>query len=229
MSPTDPRVAYEPGAERMARVVETAMPAAVETVERRQYAPFSIPIHVYVCATLDTFERFTASPRAGGHTINHRIFISPKPENTAERIPRILTHELSHLNLGQRRGFLGALPVWFSEGLAVDVSGGGGAEGVTDDLRDRTIAEGHTFTPEIEGSTTASAYGLDAHTFYAQAGLFVGYLRSLDERRFRTFLHAVEKGDALGPAFEIAYGVSIEVEWHHFVDGVKARTRASTP
>lgn len=199
VSPNDLRVAYEPGAEEMARIIEAAMPNAVETVERQLNAPLGIPIHVYVCATLDTFAKFTASPRAGGHTINHRVFISPKPENTQERLPRILMHELTHLHLGQKRGLLsGRVPVWFDEGLAVAVSGGGGAEGVSDEDLRRAISEGRTFSPETGGSKGASSYGLDAHAFYGQAGMFVGYLWSLDERSFRALLRAIEDGDAFG-------------------------------
>jgi hypothetical protein len=184
---------------------------------------------------VDSFARYTANPRAGGHTINQRIFLSPKPENSDERIPRIVTHELSHLHLGQRLGILGAgrLPVWFAEGLAVEVSGGGGAEGVTEEELRRAIAEGRTFVPETEGSILhgkgASAYGLDTHMFYGQAGMFVGYLRSLNARAFQTFLHAVEGGDGLGPAFEAAYGMSIEGVWRRFVDDLKARTAAGPP
>jgi hypothetical protein len=231
ISPEDPRVAYEHGAERMAVVAAAAMPAAVQAVERRQFGPFEVPVRVYVCATIESFAKYTASPRAGGHTINHRVFLSPKPENTDERIPRILTHELSHLHLGQKRGFLsfGRLPVWFVEGLGVEVSGGGGAEGVSDEDLRRAISEGHTFVPETDGSFLhgkgANAYGLDTHMFYGQAGMFVGYMRSLNELAFRSFLHAVEAGDALGPAFEAAFSISIEVAWHHFVDDVKTRTQ----
>jgi hypothetical protein len=213
----------------MALVVEAAMPSAVETVERRQYAPFTIPIHVYVCATVNTFTKFTANPHAGGHTINHRIFISPKPENTVERVPRILTHELSHLHLGQKRGLLSSrgVPVWFGEGLAVEVSRGGGAEGVTDEDLRRAISEGHTFAPETNGHKGASSYGLDTHTFFAQAGMFVSYLRSSDERAFQAFLHAIEEGDTFGPAFQAAYGTSIEVAWRRFVHDVTAGTSTS--
>jgi hypothetical protein len=231
-SPLDPRVAYEPGAETLALGVAAALPAAVETVEARQGGPFAVPVRVYVCATVDSFARYGANPRAGGFTAGHRVFLSPKPENTAERMPRVLTHELSHLHLGARRSVLTAaqLPVWFVEGLGVHVSGGGGAEGVTDAEVRKAIAEGRTFVPETEGSLFrskgASAYGLDAHMFYGQAGMFVGYLRSLDEHRFETLLRAVETGDPLGPAFEDAYGFPIAVAWRRFVQGLASETGA---
>ena len=228
-SPIDPRVSYEPGAERLAGVVAGALPAAVETVERRQYGAFDVPIRVYVCATVDSFAKYAMSRRAAGHTIAHRVFVSPKPENTDERIPRILTHELSHLHLGQKRSTLSfaRLPTWFVEGLAVEVSGGGGAEGVSDEELRRTISEGHTFVPETDESLLhprgASSYGLDAHLFYGQAGLFVGDLRSLDERRFQALLRDVEEGVGLGPAFAAAYGLSMQDAWRRFL------ARAATP
>jgi hypothetical protein len=234
-SSTDPRVAYEPGAEAMAEEVAAALPAAVETVEQRQGGPFAVPVRVYVCATVDRFVQYGANPRAGGFTIDHRVFLSPKPENTAERVPRLLTHELSHLHLGARRGALrfAQLPVWFVEGLGVEVSGGGGAEGVTDGELRRAIAQGRTFVPETAGSVFrsrgASAYGLDAHMFYGQAGMFVGYLRSLDGARFQTVLHAVEEGAALGPAFESTYGFAVEVAWRRFVAEARAGSAAGPP
>jgi hypothetical protein len=227
-SPIDARVAYEPGAEALAEVVASALPAAIETVETRQAGAFAVPVRVYVCATVESFARYGADRRAGGFTTGHKVFLSPKPENTAERVPRILTHELSHLHLGARRSILtfSLLPVWFVEGLGVEVSGGGGAEGVTDAEVRKAIAEGRAFVPEAEGSLlhpkAAAAYGLDAHMFYAQAGMFVGSLRSLDSLRFEALLRSVESGEALGPAFENAYGFPIDVAWRRFVDGTRS-------
>ena len=222
-SPSDPRVFYEPGAADMAREVAAAMPSAVAAVEARMLGPFVVPVRVYVCATVEGFTSYGASPRAGGFTLNGRVFISPKPENTAERIPRLLAHELSHLHLGQRRGFVSfaRFPVWFTEGLAVDVSGGAGAEGVTERDARRAMASGQTFVPEVEASVWhrrgASAFGLGEHMFYRQAGMFVAYLRSADPVRFSALLAAVEDGDDLEHAFKSAYGMGVDVAWQRFV------------
>lgn len=221
-SPTDARVFYEPGAEIMAHEVAAAMPSAVATVEDRMFGPFTHRVRVYVCATIDSLTSYGASARAGGFTLNHRVFISPKPENTAERIPRVLAHELSHLHLGQRRGLVGIaeLPVWFTEGLAVDVSGGGGAEGVAEVDASRAILEGHSLVPDTDGSVWhrrgASAFGLDEHMFYRQAGLFVSYLRSIDRARFRTLLAAVEDGEPIDSAVRAAYGRDVDGIWQQF-------------
>jgi hypothetical protein len=221
-SPSDARVFYEPGAEVMAREVTLAMPSAVAIVEDRMFGPFTVPVRVYVCATIDSLTSYGASARAGGFTTNHRVFISPKPENTAERIPRLLVHELSHLHLGQRRGLLSfaALPVWFTEGVAVDVSSGAGAEGVTEVDAWQAITRGHALVPDTDGSVWhrrgASAFGLEEHMFYRQAGMFISYLRSIDRARFRAFLAAVEDGDPMDSAFRGAYGASVDTVWRRF-------------
>jgi hypothetical protein len=63
-SPIDPRVAYEPGAETMARGVALALPDAVATVEQHQYGPFAVPVRVYVCATVESVAPLCPNPRA---------------------------------------------------------------------------------------------------------------------------------------------------------------------
>ncbi len=229
-SPIDPRVAYEPGAETMARSVALALPDAVATVEQHQNGPFVVPVRVYVCATVESFARYGANPRAGGFTADHRLFLSPKPENTAERIPRVLTHELSHLHLGARRGALSfaRLPVWFVEGWRSRCRGAAAPKGSpTRRSAGRSPRAIRSFPRPKRASfhpKGARAYGLDAHMFYGQAGMFVGHLQSLDARRFETFVRSVEEGDALGNAFEAAFGISIEIAWRRFVDEAKAAT-----
>jgi hypothetical protein len=95
-STTDPRVKYEPGAEAQAQIIAQALPAAIHTVEQAQYRRFVAPVNVYVCASIESFKAYTVNGGAGGLVLNKRLFISPKPENTAERLPSLLTHELSH-------------------------------------------------------------------------------------------------------------------------------------
>ena len=220
-SATDARVFYEPGAERLARAVAEAMPRAVATVEREQFGPFVIPVRVYVCASIDSLVSYGADARAGGFTLNHRVFISSKPENTIERMPRVVTHELSHLHLTQNRGLWESLPVWFVEGLATEVSGGGGAEGVTAPELRQAIAAGRTFEPKTSVSRWvrdgATASHLSQHLFYGEAGLFIAYLRALDPNHFSTFIRAVERDQRLSSAFEHAYGIPLETAWQRFI------------
>ena len=87
-SPDDPRVHYEPWAEALARPVVAGLPEAIAEVEAATYGPFVVPIRIYVCGTLNCYKRFTGNDRSGGQTNPRRkIFISPKPENTAARVP----------------------------------------------------------------------------------------------------------------------------------------------
>lgn len=222
----DSRVLYERGAEAMATQVARALPEAVRTVEAGHYRPFPSPVKVYVCATLKSFQSYGwRIGNAGGFVFNQRLFLSPKPENTAERIPRLVTHELSHLHLEQQMGALRMnrnLPSWFKEGLAVYVSGGGGAENVTEQQAREAIASGRHFVPETTGSlvsnTNARAHGLDPHMFYRQSGMFIAYLQHTDEAHFKALLLAIEDGKTLESAFPNDYGKTIETAWREFVE-----------
>jgi hypothetical protein len=225
-STLDPRIYYEPGREEMARVAAGSVSEAVETVERRQFRRLSIPVRVYLCATIESFKSYGASPRAGGHTINHRVFISPKPENTPERMPRLLAHELSHLQLGQSLGLVrgASTPPWFAEGLATYVSGGGGAEDVTDEEAQKSILQGHAFVPDDGGVFSrkfGSAYGLGEHLFYREASLFFGFLEAQDSAKFRALLLAVEDGASISVAMKQAYDVETDIEWQRFIESIK--------
>jgi hypothetical protein len=224
----DARVLFEPGAEGNADVVESAMPAAVARVEAAMEGPFRVPVRVYVCASIDGFSAYGASPRAGGITTNHRIFLSPKPENTPERLPRVLTHELTHLHLSQNRTLVSArnIPVWFDEGLAVDVSGGGGAENVDEAEAWRAISSGQTFVPDLDerpfGRRGARDNGLDQHMFYRQAGLYVAFLRSLDPRKFSAFVAELEEGRTFEESFR-SLGIAPDVAWRRFIEAARSR------
>jgi len=225
------RVLYEPGSEPLARVVSVALPQAVRTIEEQQYRPFSAPVRVYVCATLDSFEAYCPGARsAAGCVINKRLFLSPKLEATPERVPRIVTHELSHLHLQQRVGAIQlhlAAPPWFQEGLAVCVSEGGGAESVSEDDARRSIAAGAHFVPEKSGSLffqqEAPAYRLSHHMFYRQSAMFVDYLRTRDERQFQALLAGIDSGQTVGNSCASAYGCNLDDIWREFLAGVTTK------
>jgi hypothetical protein len=232
-STIDPRVKYEPGAEVQAQIIAQALPAAIHTVEQAQYRSFVAPVNVYVCASIESFKAYTGNGQAGGLVLNKRLFISPKPENTAERLPRLLTHELSHLQIGQQMGLLKSarIPAWFTEGLAVYVANGAGAENVSEDQARDAIRQGKYFQPETEGSLfpkRAQDYGLEPHLFYREASMFVVYLRQLDEPKFRVFLLAVEDGQPFASAFQSAYNTHIDAAWQGFVTEIEQSETAVT-
>jgi hypothetical protein len=227
--PTDQRVRYEPGAEIMAAEVAATLPGAIRTVEGRQYRAFVRAPAVYVCASVATYASYGGDPRSGGFVLNQRLFISPKPANTAERIPRLVAHELSHLQIEQQVGmlhFLRAYPPWFTEGFAAFISDGGGAEGVSDDEARRAIATGRALVPETTSSLfqrkSAHSYGLDSHLFYREGALFLADVHDRDAARFRQFLLSVEDGHALDDAFEGAFAETLSAAWARFVTACRA-------
>ena len=108
-----------------------------------QGRPFAHPVTVGVYATPEAYAAANASGSAGavGVTAFGRVALSPVLKwQQHRRLRAILTHELSHAHIQgwtSANGFV-RLPIWFKEGLAVMVSGGGGAEFVSvDEARNR--------------------------------------------------------------------------------------------
>lgn len=110
-------------------------------------------------------------------------------ERESDRLPGILTHELSHLHLGQRLGhYTPWLPVWFHEGLATHVAKGGGAE-FASDLQARVAWEEGRQVDfsrlDVPGRRhRAGEFGLNIHEFYRQSWRFVAYLEQRDPAAF---------------------------------------------
>jgi hypothetical protein len=213
----------------MVAQVAMALSDAVRTVEARQYRSFAQEPTIYVCASLATFGAYGGDPQSGGYVLNRRLFVSPKPENTPERVPRLITHELSHLHIELQIGpiaWMRGFPPWFQEGLAVFVSDGGGAEQTTEAEAREAIAQDRTFVPETTSGLwhrrSAHAFGLPAHLFYRQASLFIGELKRRGEAEFEQLLLAVQDGRALADAFELAYEETVSAAWRRFVADVKA-------
>lgn len=209
----DPRVRYEPGAETAAAVVARALPVAIATIEQGQFRPFRKPVVVHVCASTASFDRYGYGVTGnGGFVFNGRLFISPKPQNTADRLPRLLTHELSHLHLEQHLGvirFAGDLPSWFKEGLAVHLSGSGDETVPETEGRD-AVARGQLFPPVAAGSLffwrTENREGLKPHLFYRESAMFVAYLERRDPAAFEKLLRGIASRQHFGPALFSAYG-----------------------
>jgi hypothetical protein len=224
--PDDPRILFEPGAEDLAQKIADALPTSIEMVEKAQYRDFPHPVCVYVCASVDSFTRFTANRRAGGMVIGTRLFISPKPENTTERVPGLLTHELSHLHLAQFSEGWSAPPSWFLEGLAVYVSNGGGAETVSDSEAIRAIVEGRHFRPVASESaffpSVASDFDLSHHMYYRQASVFVRFLHDSDAQSFKNLMVRILDGASFPEAFIECYGHDPIDEWEQFVRSLLA-------
>lgn len=220
----DERVFYEDGAEEFAGIVAEALETAVESVERLQYGSFIKNIRLYVSASPESFEALTGR-NAKGITYRGSVFLSPRLLEHPEEIDAYITHELSHLFLLQHRGLYKymTMPQWFTEGLAVFVSEGGGAGTVREKEAAREILSGKAFEPDDAGGffdfffpKYGNHWGLEPHMFYKQSSMFVAFLKEHDENAFRSLLLSLQGGESFGKAFQQAYDVSIRDSWCFF-------------
>ena len=233
---TDNRIVCEPGSEALARGVAPFLPKAVEAVAQSQFAPFSQPIVIYTYATRDSYSDHTGqSKESAGSAVFGTINISPKLLEQPARIQRVLTHELSHLHLHLQlqigtSSALGNIPRWFWEGLAVLISDGGGAENVSSEAALEAIRQGKYFVPESSQSwlfpKSASSYGLDAHMYYRQAALFVGFMRDENPPAFESLIKAIAVRTKFAAAVQTAYGKSLDELWNAFLAKTKPTTSA---
>lgn len=213
---SDARVRYEPGAEAFASRVATLLPQSIQQVESVHERAFTNPVEVFVCASDACFARYVRTPNLSAATVrDNHVFLAPQLYGReAHRLQPILTHELSHLHLGQQIGhYTPNVPAWFHEGLATLAANGGGADYATEEQAISAIRLGKTFAPEMRDTPTlrhtAEFWGLDIYTFYRQSLLFVRYLREQSAMRFNDFIQAVQDDQDFDLAFGNAYNMSI--------------------
>lgn len=221
----DARVLYEPGYEHYAERVAWLLPAAISQVEARHYAPFAEPVRVYLCGSDACFSHFVTTPRLAAAVIPHnRLILAPRLFGKESwRLQSILMHELSHLHFGQRLGhYSHTVPIWFHEGFASYVADGGGAEFSNSNALREAIRDGRHFHPEVDTPwerKKAAHWGLDIYMFYRQSLLFVEYLKSLAEDRFRDFVLALQEREPFDTAFARIYGVPLKEAGDTFFAG----------
>ena len=234
-SGANPQVLYEPGMEESAALVAAALPSAMILVETQQYLPLAKPFRVYVCSSQESFNAYMGAPpgaTARGVKVLNDIFLAPSAFSSwrGDTHGSVLTHELSHLHLYQRLGYrrsLWDMPVWFLEGLAVTVSGGGG-EGVTTEDAGSAILAGHHFIPDEKGSLLrprrASDYGMGTFMFYRQSELFVAFIRDRDPVAFGDFMLALQLGGggSFASAFESSFGTGVVAMWEEFEEHLRS-------
>lgn len=229
----DQRIMVEPGAEKLAQQVAQMLPQAIDTVEKQLVRPFVAPVQIYICKNGTSLHYYTGmSPTVRG-VVTNALFLSGLLADTPERIPLILTHELTHLHLYQHLEHLGlyhyttAIPVWFHEGLAVMISEGGGAEQVTETEAITAMKGGAVITPNEDEwllfRQTAHSYGMTPHMFYRQCGLFVSYLRNQAPDRFQELVRHIEQGRSFREAFAEAYGTSVQSWWRTYLETITGK------
>jgi hypothetical protein len=160
-----------------------------------------------------------------------RVMLSPALfSRQRQRLPALLTHELSHAHLGGWMSQLGVwrLPQWFKEGLAVMVSGGGGAEGVSESQARDAIRRGdhialvtpnsllnlgvirNVQSPEIPGTSFRTLMA------YRQAGMFVAFLHDTDPAGFARMMAAILEDRSFAEAVTMGYGTDLQSLWLRF-------------
>jgi hypothetical protein len=155
--PENPQVHYEPGGAEYAHAVAALLPATIVRIESVHGRPFAHPVTVGVYVSQGAFAAGNGlgHARAAGVTVFGRVTLSPILFSAQrQRLPGILTHEMSHAHLQSLISALAYihLPNWFKEGLAVMVSGGGGAEFVSEIQARDAIRRGDRIAIESEGS-----------------------------------------------------------------------------
>lgn len=189
-SKNDSRVLFEPGAEESVNKIVIFLPLAIQQVEEKQYRHFLKPVHVYVCASRESFKQYYgADVRAG---VSNKLFLSPRIfEYGDDMAVKYLTHELSHLHLLHQIGLynMTRLPMWFKEGLATYVSNGGGAHLISENQAIESIRAGkHFFPNKADGfifKKTPSDFDLKPHMFYRQSMMYINFLATINDRSFR--------------------------------------------
>ncbi len=231
---SDSQVHYQPGAEDFARDVAALLPDAIARVEAVHGRPFAHPVIIGVYATPDAFAAANGigSTVPVGDTIFGGVNLLPKlfgPQHW--RLRAILTHELSH---GHIQGWIGEydyiyLPNWFKEGLAVMVSGGGGAEFVSDDEARAAIQRGEAI---VINDTGGLSQWIDIPLekepehrppwyptvlAYREARMFVNYLRESDGPGFDRMMNAILDGRPFAEAVTAGYHDDVRSLWEKFV------------
>lgn len=229
----DPRIRYEPGAENAASAFAAALPAAVSRVEECQSAPFKKPFRVYVCASHESFTSRIGEPASSpvrGIAFLRDVWVSPKAFdfNGQDTHRETLTHELSHLHLGQMLGWwhrTKEVPSWFQEGLADWVADTGDEQVSMREARE-AILGGHSLALDEAGHLPfprrPDSYGMRWPMFHMQSRMFVEHLRERDEKAFRGLVAAVVRGEKYKSAFTESFGVGLPDAWRDFVRRLEA-------
>lgn len=221
---SDPRVRFEPGADQQARRVADLMPQAIQQVESAHYRAFTQPIAVYVCGTERCFSDHVTSSNVSGATVpDNLVFLSPRLfDREAQRLPLILSHELSHLHLGQQIGhYAYTVPVWFHEGLAASASNGGGADYASEDDARQAVQHGRAFDPATLDTADirhrADFWKLSPYLFYREAMLFLDHLKQSNADRFREFLLRIQDRQDFALAFASTYNMTLDEAGRQFL------------
>ncbi len=209
----------------LANEAEKYLEKSLDVVEKAQYRKFTKPINIYAVSSLDSLEKYCGYRFVLGCVVNEKVFLSPRiltqPTGT---LPRILTHELSHLHIIQQLSMfeLVSIPTWFREGLAVYVSTKIESDAKLDFKEaEIKIKEGNSFYPNKKGSIifpkSHVSFGLSRSIFYRQVASFVKFIHLNNKAGFEKLLLSIQEGKEFSVAFQSDIGTTIDLKWSSFV------------
>ncbi len=235
----DPRIHHEAAARPCAERIADLLPKAMAQIESAHSRPFSKSPRIGVYASYRTYARANGLGDAGIAGVSRAGWALLSPtlcEDEHDRLAGVLTHELSHLHFfGWRSRNAARPPPWFTEGLAVAASGGGGAEGVDDDearlaLRAdiRVILDEAAwtdfsairFTREPACVAPCDLWTYRQRLAFRQAGLFISWMRARNPEKFTLLLRRLEQGEIFDGAFDEIFGETPKRLWRFFIDDV---------
>jgi hypothetical protein len=228
-----PTIFYDSEAKSISKRVLKSLPSNISLITTKQYISFKDinALKVYVFSTKERYSNFSGStPKARGSAIKNEIYISSIIRERIETLDQIVAHELSHVHLRQHIGtwrYQTEVPGWFHEGLAVEVSDGGGAEKVSDKQAIIAIKSGQHFIPReksnLFGHKYANDFGLKPQMYYRQSNLFVRYLINQNPEAFEDVYLSLIKGTEFDDVWVLKYGRSISVLWQEFLNHVQTQ------
>jgi hypothetical protein len=235
--PSDPRIHHEPAAYACAERIASLLPMAMKQIEAVHGRPFAKPPLIGVYASYPIYARANGLGDAGiaGVTRAGRALLSPTLcDNERERLASVLTHELSHVHFfGWRPRKASRPPPWFTEGLAVAASEGGGAEGVSDDDARRALRTGVRvilddgawtdfaairFEREPDCAASCDLWTFRQRLAFRQTALFIAWLRAQKPEAFQRLLRDLEHGGDFDSAYVLHFGSAPNIDWERFID-----------
>ncbi len=227
---------FDVGVKACAAEVAALLPAAIARVDAIQGRPFTHSPATGVYASPELFARANGfgHPNVAGASQWGRVTLSPRLcAQERPRLAAVLTHELSHAHLlGWRSSlFLARPPSWFTEGLAVMASEGGGAEGVSEEIAAQAILRGYAIAIGNKGrwlDFDAIPFAIEPlglsiprqRLAYREAAMFVAWLQARDRGAFARLLEGIETGRPFSAAFLASYGADSQDLWRSFVSAL---------
>lgn len=206
----DKRVHYEPEAKTNAENLAANYAQTIQQIEARLGGTLQTTPQVYLCASDACYLKyaFNQEARAEARGRGNLVLLKATTLEAEGRLLPVFTHELVHAFWFQHG--VHCTPRWWTEGLAVEASNGGGAEKVTRLEALQAMQEGKIFQASDENSCWTrmppQLNGMAWPMFYRQSGMFVQWMRVRDPEGFSALLIKLRSGDNLATAIESVYG-----------------------